>query len=261
MADSLHELLDSIRAKHFHSHRGQAHSTLLSRFILADLTEGCPSFRADIESGVVRSFNILKTPGARGRRADLLVAEPLKGDTEHPDLTKLRLCVENKSVVTAHRNATSRYDDLREVVDVLHREQPDAIFVATALVGVSPRYLNVNDGVKKCCKIWGTDRFGTEVLRRLSTGDQTLWDDFPEHISPNKPGDPEHTVAQFQGLPTRNKTQTHRAGYDFLLIIPVDIDNVNPPKLCPPGTLGIDAMADYNAMIQHVCGTYTMRFH
>jgi len=51
-----------------------------------------------------------------------------------PDLGRLRLCVENKSVVTAHRNRTNRYDDLSDVVGVLHQKKADAILAATILV-------------------------------------------------------------------------------------------------------------------------------
>jgi hypothetical protein len=261
MTDALHRLIDTIASNRFHSHRGQAHSTLLSEYILDDLSQRCKLFREDLASGAVRNYGLSKTPGARGRKADLLIAQPISEDKTKPDFRRLRLCVENKSVVTAHRNAPARYDDLTEVLRVLHGEQPEAMFVATVLVGVSPRYLNINDGVKKCCKIWGTKAFKSRILPRLSTGDQALWDEFPEHISRNKPEAARGSIEMFRKLPTRTKAQTHKVGYDFLLLVPVDIDNVNAPKLSPPGTLGIDAVSDYDSMIDQICETYRVRFH
>jgi len=85
-----------------------------------------------------------------------------------PDLKRLRLCVENKSVVTAHRNRTNRYDDLSDLVGVLHRNRPDAILVATVLIGLAKSVLNVPDRVKP---FLSTEEFTARVLPRLSTGD------------------------------------------------------------------------------------------
>lgn len=260
MTDALHRLIEVIAANRFHNHRGHEHSTLLCEFMLADLAGSCEVFQSDIMSGHVRNFGGSKTPGARGRRADLVVAIPSTTDPKLPDFSKLRLCVENKSVVTAHRNAPARYDDLTEVLRVLHAEQPEAIFVATVLIGTSPRYLNVNDGVKRHFRGERAAEFENRVLPRLSTGDPLLWTEFEEDVSENKPGDPTRSVAVFQGLPVRNKAQTHKVGYDFVLIVPVEVDNVNPPRLSPPGTLGIDAVSDYDLMIAQICETYRVRW-
>lgn len=261
MTDALHRLIETIAANGYHSHRGQEHSTLLSEFILSDLSAACDVVRADLESGAVRDFGGSKTPGARGRRADLVVAEPRPGEPRQPDFSKLRLCVENKSVVTAHRNAPSRFDDLTEVLGVLHSKQPEAIFVATVLIGTCHRYLNINDGVKKHFKIGRKAEFESRVRPRLSTGDQTLWSEFPEDVSVNDVNDPAKSVTTFRRLPLRGKAQTYVEGYDFVLLVPVEIDNVNPPRLSPSGTLGIDSVADYNSMIDQVCETYRVRFH
>jgi hypothetical protein len=269
LTDALHRLVEHIANNHFHNHRGQDHSTLLCQYILDDLAETCESFRSDLLLGIVKNFGGAKTPGARGRKADMLVARPLpigkkllkRKKQERPDFSKLRIFGENKSVITAHRNAMARFDDLTEVLGVLYSKQPDAIFVATALIGTSPRYLNVNDGVKKHYKFGRMAEFESKILPRLSTGDQALWEEFPEDISPNKPGDPAKSVEAFRKLPIRGKAQTHLEGYDFVLLVPVEIDNVNPPRLAPAGTLGIDAISDYNAMIRQLCETYTVRFH
>src|SRR3989442_11239341 len=58
------------------------------------------------------------------RSIDLLVGEP-RADGNSPDLAKSRIFVENKSVVTAHRNKDARYDDLNESLQVLHRERSE----------------------------------------------------------------------------------------------------------------------------------------
>ena len=54
---------------------------------------------------MVRIWKNVASPGDRERRVDLFVGEPdSKGE---PDINKVRLAIENKSVITAHRNRTS----------------------------------------------------------------------------------------------------------------------------------------------------------
>jgi hypothetical protein len=131
------EVADEIAARGFHNHRLEDHSGTVSRGVLRDLRAMCEPFRGDFDTGRVREWPDFPSPGGRARKLDLVVAEP-SGDAERPDLSRLRLCVENKSVVTAHRNRTNRYDDLSDVVGALHHKKPDAILVATVLVG-APR--------------------------------------------------------------------------------------------------------------------------
>ena len=52
----------------------------------------------------------------------------------------------------------------------------------------------------------------------------------------------------------------HR-GYDFVLLVPVHIDNVNPPLLPRPNVLGIDVDAEYSRMLAQLCAAYNARWH
>lgn len=251
------DVVKQIEAKGFHNHRQDEHSSAVSRGILRDLQALCDPFRKDFEAGVVCEWLDYPSPGGRARKLDLAVAEPAEGSTE-PDLTRLRLCAENKSVVTAHRNRTNRYDDLSDVVGVLHGKNPAAILIATVLVGLAEKVLNVPDRVKPFVL---PEEFDKGVLPRLSSGDESLWQDFPKAISPNRPGDALRTVTKFRGLPTRPPGRTDLAAYDCVLLVPVIIDNVNPPRVARDNDLGIDVDADYGEMLDRVCRAYKARWH
>ena len=125
--------------------------------------------------------------------------------------------------------------------------------VGTVIVGIAQRYLNVAD------KIPETKR--RRALKSFSTGDQTLWSRFPHAISENSPGDPARTAAEFKKLKTRHPARTHENGFDWLLLVPMQIDNVNPPTIPFPNPLGIDVAAEYDRMIEHICKAYTARWH
>ena len=197
------------------------------------------------------------SPGGRARKLDLVVAEPV-GDGSSPDLRRLRLCVENKSVITAHRNRTNRYDDLSDVVGVLHQTKPDAVLVATVLIGVAERVLNVPDRGKP---FMPPEAFAAGVLPRLSIGGASLWDEFPAAVSHNRPQDPQRTVEKFRELPTRAPARTDLAAYDYVMLVPVHVDNVSAPRVARDNTLGIDVDAEYRSMLDRVCRAYTARWH
>ncbi len=224
---------------------------------MRDLGAMCEPFRRDLTAGRIREWLDLPSPGGRARKLDLVVAEP-GGEAGGPDLGRLRLCVENKSVVTAHRNRTNRYDDLSDVLGVLHQKKPDAILVATVLVGLAEKVLNVPDRVKPFLP---PEDFVRRVLPRLSSGDDTLWDEFPRAVSRNRPLDPERTVKKFRELPTRPPGRTDLVAYDYVLLVPVFIDNVCPPRLARENALGIDVDAEYRAMLDRICKAYTARWH
>lgn len=251
------EVVDDIKARGFHNHRLEDHSGTVSRGILRDLRRMCEPFGADFTNGNVRAWLDSPSPGGRARKLDLVVAEPGESPDE-PDLGRLRLCVENKSVVTAHRNRTNRYDDLSDVLGVLHQMRPDAILVATVLVGVAERVLNVPDRVKPFMR---SEDFLQRVLPRLSSGDGRLWDEFPHAVSRNRHDDPERTVTKFRGLPTRRPGRTDIAAYDYVLLVPVHVDNVVAPRVARDNALGIDLDTEYRTMLDHLCKAYTARWH
>ncbi len=257
MSTPFDEVVDEIRTRRFHNHRLEDHSGTVSRGILRDLREMCEPFRQDLLGGRIRQWFDFPSPGGRSRKLDLVVGEP-SGDASGPDLGRVRLCVENKSVVTAHRNRTNRYDDLSDVVGVLHQKRPDAILVATVRVGLAENVLNVPDRVKP---FMSAEEFVGRVLPRLSSGDEKLWDEFRPAVSCNRPRDPERTVEKFRRLPTRPPGRTHLAAYDYVLLVPVFIDNVSPPRVARDNTLGIDVDAEYRTMLDRICKAYNARWH
>ena len=99
------------------------------------------------------------------------------------------------------------------------------------------------------------------MLPRLSTGDESLFEQFSWAISANRPQDPAQTVAMFRTLSTRGPAQTHLVAYDSVLLVPVRIDNVHPPELPRPNALGIDVDADYRECVAKTCRAYTARYH
>ncbi|MEW6754122.1 MAG: hypothetical protein AB1505_24550 [Candidatus Latescibacterota bacterium] len=257
MSTPFDEVISDIGARRFHNHRREDHSATVSRGILRDLRAMCEPFRQDAAEGRIREWLDCPSPGGRARKLDLVVAVSGE-DAARPDLAGLRLCVENKSVITAHRNRTNRYDDLSDVVGVLHHRKPEAVLVATVLVGLAERVLNVPDRVRPFVS---PEDFTQRVLPRLSSGDATLWDDFPGAVSRNRPLDPERTIAKFRELPTRPPGRTDLVAYDYVLLAPVWADNVCPPRVARDNALGIDVDAEYRAMLDSLCRAYTARWH
>ena len=240
------QILDAIREKGYHDHRSNSHSNLLTERMVADLAATCPSFVADRAANRFREWR--NTLGPDRRNTDLLIGAANADGS--PGLRNVRILIEHKSVVTAHRNRNAHYQDIEREMLATHDKNPRTIVVATLIVGVCQRVLNVPDCVKKDSR-YSPIRFQNEILPRLSTGDQTVWTDFPRCISTNTPEDPATTVAMFRGLPVRAPADSHEVGLDFMLFVPVEIDNVNPPRL---GVMdGIDSIADYQRMIQHIC--------
>jgi SAM-dependent methyltransferase len=245
MRTAFDDVLDEIKARGFHNHRLENHSGSMSRGILRDLRAMCEPFERDFTTGQIREWLDFPSPGGRARKLDLVVAEPA-AQTREPDLTRLRLCVENKSVVTAHRNRTNRYDNLSDLVGVLHRNRPDAILVATVLIGLAENVLNVPDRVKP---FLSSKEFTERVLPRLSSGDDSLWSEFPQAVSRNRSVDPERTAKKFRELPTRPPGRTDLVAYDYVLLVPVIIDNVHPPRVARDNGLGIDIDTEYRTCL------------
>lgn len=250
-------VIDAIKKRGYHNHRLEEHSDIISELVWTDLIERCETLRADTQAGAVKMWLSVPTPGARGRKADLLVAPPVQGSDE-PDIRNARICVENKSVITAHRNASSRYDDLDEVMGALQRVRPEIVTAAVVLVGTAGRVLNVPDRISPMYK---ESEFKTRILPRLSSGDASLWFEFPHAVSRNRPNDPQRTVDTFRRLPKRAPALTHLVGYDYLLLVPVYVDNVNPPSVARDNTLGINVDQEYLRLLTGICNAYAARWH
>lgn len=245
------DIFTAIRKEGYHNHRRETHSDLMSRQIVRDLEAGCPPFAEDCRSGAIKIWH--KTKGPDERTTDLLAGIP--NTDGKPNLSEVRLLIENKSVVTAHRNRNARYQDIDRERLSAHRANARTILVATVLIGTCARVLNVPD----CVARFHSATFATDIQPRLSTGDTELWREFSNCVSPNTPDDPAKTIAMFRQLPVRGRADTHLAALDYLLIAPVAIDNVNSPRLSLD--MGIDPIQDYDRMIQHICRLYTLRWH
>lgn len=138
--------------------------------------------------------------------------------------------------------------------------RPEALLIATVLIGLADRVLNIPDQVHKFYRD-RQDEFDRDVRPRLSSGDDKLFSDFSWAVSKNRGSDAEKTLALFRTLPTRGSAQTHLIAYDSVLLVPVRIDNVHPPELPRPNSLGIDVDADYREFIVRTCKAYTARWH
>jgi hypothetical protein len=248
----------AIARARYHNHRREGHSDVVSHGIVEDLKRTCQPFREDLDSGRVRVWVNVESPGDRQRRVDLFVGEPTT-DGE-PDLARVRIAVENKSVITAHRNSPSRFDDLSKVLAAVHHSRPEALLIATVLIGLAERVLNIPDQVHKFYRD-REEEFERTVLPRLSSGDESLLTEFSWAISRNRPSDPLKTLELFRTLPTRGSAQTHLVAYDSVLLVPVSIDNVHPPSLPRPNPLGIDVDREYAEFIGRTCKAYTARWH
>ena len=244
----------------YHNHRKAEHSDIVCKGIWRDLLTRCDNIRDDYDGGRIDWWLNQPAPDLQRRRADLLICEVDDPGDAPPDLTRVRICLENKSVVTAHRNKGERFRDLDNFRSEVQQRRQEAIVLGTVLVGTADRYLNVADHVKRLYK-GRTDKFDQEVLPRLSTGDDTLWDDFPFAISENRPNDAEKTIERFRGLPTRTPNLTHQSGFDYLLLIPVHIDNVNPPRVDRDNSLGVDIDEEYSNFLDTVQRGYIARWH
>lgn len=122
-----HKAIAEIAARKYHNQRTEEHSDAISDGMLADLISASPELRDDLANNVVSTWRNVGAPGDRARKADLVIAEPLPDKS--PNLSRLRFALENKSVITAHRNKTNRFDDLTKTLAAIRSERPEAIVV------------------------------------------------------------------------------------------------------------------------------------
>lgn len=252
------DAIEIIKKAGYHNHRLESHSDVVSRGIYADLLRTCDALRADVETGAVRMWENVASPGDRQRKVDLFIGEP--GPDGGPAIERVRVAIENKSVITAHRNRTNRFDDLMKVLKAVHDARPEALLVATIMVGVAPRVLNVPDRIHPMFRDREED-FDRLVLPRLSRGDETLWTDFSYAVSENRPNEALRTIADFDRLPTRKPGHTHVQAFDFVLQVPVFVDNVHVPYVARDSVLGIDVDREYAKMLTQICNGYKARWH
>src|SRR2546427_2257977 len=100
--------IDAISRAGYHNHRLETHSDTVSSGLFRDLVGLCEPLRKDVNRGSVQKWPNVSAPGDRLRKVDLFVGEP--GTDGGPEIRKVRIALENKSVITAHRNRTNRFD-------------------------------------------------------------------------------------------------------------------------------------------------------
>ena len=243
----------------YHNHRKETHSDIASTGIWEDLLAHSSDIKQDYGMHSIDHWLNRPAPDLQKRRADLLVCE-IDEQTDVPDISRVRICLENKSVVTAHRNKGERFRDLDNFRSEVQQRRREAIVLGTVMIGTARRYLNVPDRISPLYKN-RSEEFSRSVLPRLSTGDETLWDDFDFAISENRPDDAKKTFERFRSLPTRTPNLTHEVGFDYLLIVPVHIDNVNPPRVDRDNNLGLNVDEEYSSFLETVRRAYVARWH
>ena len=133
----------------YHNHRQNSHSDIISEGIFADIRTESTLIRDEIDKGVVNFWTNTCIPWGRGRNTDFVIAEPkiIDGKTT-VDSEKVRMIIEHKSVVTAHRNRDARHDDLNNLYQEAAKDER-VIIGATVMIGMNLRYLNIPDSIKK----------------------------------------------------------------------------------------------------------------
>lgn len=273
-------------ASGYHAHRGSTHSDVISERILDDLVERCPALREDLHGGKVGCWLNIKIPFHEGTwDADLVIAEadeatvegkaPPKGKKDglaaikgsKPDGNKLRLVIEHKSVVTAHRNRGNRFKELATDVKYSNDAGYNVIVAATILLGTAPQVLNVVDGVRKRYRVPGTtgkyheEKFEAEIGHRLRAKDPKIWEDYAEFVSYNKPNDAAKTAEYFRtNLSERSQDRWNQPGIDALMVVPVYYDNVGTAYVDRKHALGEDFDVAYSAFLEKLCKAYTRRW-
>ena len=96
---------------------------------------------------------------------------------------------------------------------------------------------------------------------RLSSGNQSLWTEFKYAVSKNSAPDAMTTVELLRTPPTRSPGHTHAAAHAFVLVVPVQVDNVNPPSIPRPNDLRIDVDSEYDRLLTQLRNGYAARWH
>ncbi len=158
--------------------------------LLRDLYTNSSTFKTHTENGAMGYFLNLPVAKPRGGVAievDLVIGQlvrtvscqPRIGRTENrirrmansdvAMMNEVRILVENKSVLTAHRNRGNRSMELVAVEDVIADKYPEAILVANVLIGTALEFLNfeVIDRAMKSLSVLCKSLVGGYTLQTL----------------------------------------------------------------------------------------------
>jgi hypothetical protein len=250
MRTPIDSLLDGIAEARYHDHRSSQHARHICGQVAGGLESRCNALRDHLEAGLATMDPWSTLPGKRGGRG-LLVA----GAQQAQAVPIPRVWVQATSVITAHRNASNRFDELRDTLSYLQGLPRTPIAGAVVLVGTAERVLNVTDRLKPMYR--SLDRlshFEAEILPRLSSGDSQLWGEFPWAVSENRSSDAMATFQLFRGL--GQSKNDNEAPTNHILTVPVHIDNVNPPYVDEAFLGGARLDELYGEMLTRLASAY-----
>lgn len=215
------------------------------------------TFKADVDTGrVCYKVNYRLDLGGRQHVLDLVlgtredtsqqnIAVPKQGfeRIQESEIKNIRLIMENKSLVTAHRNVYNRTRILADLAEAVRDSPPkDTLLVGTFIVGTADKFLNYETFVRArdvLSHLCSESKFNLEELEELiGTGHEKIRefvDDpvLPEKmISRNKPDEPQKTLDIIvQDVPIK---QLSGSGYDGFAIQFCHLNNIDPPRLEDP---------------------------
>jgi len=299
--NAFERVIKRIRNDGVYHPRDQRVSTQLGLEILRDLYFVSPEFREDVNCGrICYGFNLKfeKTSTSNSKRTDLAIGvldesadippiltkyledaplipemKMLHITTRDRDLMKeVRIAMENKSVITAHRNRNNRSDELVSIADVLSEACPGAILVATVMIGTATEFLNYEvlqraEGVLEvfCERVRGGYQLD-EIKRLLGRSAPEIADFLNQPrirkalISTNESQEPFNTMDRMHGV-LKPRENTSQIGYDVLILQFCHIDNIGPARLESPEYFkGIYAQYQYNTALKRLSGLYRERF-
>lgn len=68
-------------------------------------------------------------------------------------------------------------------------------------------------------------------------------------------------MAKFREQPVRPPGRTDLVAYDYVLLVPAYIENVNPRRIAWDNNLRIDGDGEYQAMLEQICRACRARWY
>lgn len=209
--------------------RSQANSDAMADFVVADLMASCPDLSAALTSGQLKSLKNPNVPTKAAERSIDLVLYEGNGPT-----ISVRVSVENKTIMTAHRKARkNRYGDLIAYSNHMHNHNRKCVAGAIIVVNVSPAYEN-------------PDAFAKGLHRREFKMEKVVKD----------------TIAIFDNIPLRGAVDDPNELPEAVAVVVVDYDGVSPATLVTDHPLApqIGSHVNYANFVQRICRIYAERF-
>lgn len=280
-----------------HPRTAKEHSTELSRHMVNDLYQSCPSVRSDADEGTIAfDLDVKIKVGDRSHVTDLVIGEPvthglpshgLAQSELHP--SKYRIAIEHKSVITAHRNRLNRLRDLNEFAEYMYAYRADVVVGGTLLIGTSTKFVSVESidriirawkalekmpiltesRLAKCRAAWLRDMGQLTNLenwkKRMCKKDPLLLTVFGDTKAwtTNEVDDAENTFRKFQsGLRVRdsNSNPPEKPGFDGFALMYVAIDNFNPCQIDGSREAGRNDLLTYSQFLRRIETAYSSRF-